>query len=59
MINLIRGEFYKLRRSKYFMGMMFLAIIIDHYPASLQYHKVSYHPRLLTILTESKFLSIT
>lgn len=28
MINLIRGELYKLRRSKYFMGMMFLAIII-------------------------------
>ncbi|BCZ44627.1 hypothetical protein psyc5s11_06940 [Clostridium gelidum] len=28
MSNLIRGEFYKLRKSKYFIGMIFLAMIV-------------------------------
>lgn len=28
MNNLIRGEFYKLRKSKYFIGMMFLSVIV-------------------------------
>lgn len=31
MSNLIRGEFYKLRKSKYFVGMMFLSVIVGFF----------------------------
>ncbi|ACA46715.1 ABC transporter permease [Clostridium botulinum] len=31
MSNLIRGEFYKLRKSKYFIGIIFLTLIISYF----------------------------
>lgn len=31
MSNLIRGEFYKLRKSRYFIGMIFMAIVVSFF----------------------------
>lgn len=45
--NLIRGEFYKLKKSKYFIGMMFISAAFSPFPIKCWYSDAYRNPQLL------------